>query len=358
MFDCDALPDSECVYFRPTSFFESIDGVGRPYFNLTLPWRGTDRKNDGEGGDSDTTLLLPKHANFLRLRRLATNSSSTSRSAASAPRDLVGGNTSNVSSSSLPSPLVPRDMAYLHLHKNGGTTVNQAMRAFVIRSRGRQRGRQRGGRGGGKGATPQYRLDEYYFPRTHKMTLTQLRRATSNVMGFIAAKQKMGGRRARESTAFTFLRHPLHKFVSAVGEVVHQGKMGPCQSFRGKELAECALNFLVGEEEGGNGEGSPGLAYNQHFKPQVIELYDCAGGTDVKVSLLDMSSIGKFVGDGCLGLKKHFRGRPETRRFFGKGDFLENLDERMVRKLCELYEVDVVFFREIGREVPECDPYV
>eukprot|EP00567_Pseudictyota_dubia_P008442 CAMPEP_0197439478 /NCGR_PEP_ID=MMETSP1175-20131217/6212_1 /TAXON_ID=1003142 /ORGANISM="Triceratium dubium, Strain CCMP147" /LENGTH=398 /DNA_ID=CAMNT_0042969403 /DNA_START=25 /DNA_END=1221 /DNA_ORIENTATION=- len=296
MFDCNALPDSECVHFRPTAFFESPDGAGRAYINETLPWR------DARSG-------MPKKSNFLRLVRR--NASATEK----------GGRRSD---------LVPDDQAYMHLHKNGGTTIEAAMRDFVRHRR------------------KHYSLDDYYWLRAHRMSFEEMRNATSVTMNDIARKQRGGD---RDAVAFSFLRHPFRKFLSAIGEVMHQQKMKQCHSKTGRNLLECALGIIL--------ESGKGLSYNIHFKPQAIELYDCAGGSDVTVSLLDMSYIGRYVGDGCLGLKKDApHGRSETKQYFpGEGDPTELLDDDTVRKLCELYRVDVVFFRHIGREIPECVPY-
>lgn len=303
MFECEGLPVQSCAYAWPSRFFDKEEkGGGWEYRDMLLRYRKLEEQSK----------FL--RTNYIDIRYNITTSASGSDGAWTGPdyeaewhndnelKDHRGGK-------------IPNHMVYLHLHKVGGSYVKRVCAA-----------RRR--------IDKNFVFDTYYNKAQRHMGKEVGRQKLRSLMVEIRDEQKIDD--PGVGVVFTFVRDPLERFVSSIGEVKHQGKLGNCTKLIGKELYECGIKRVQ----------DMGTESNIHFKPQIMEIYDILSGIDLRVSLLPMHRLGEFAGKGCLDLSQE--AQDPKRKHSWVVDPMSYFDDVMRKEVCQIYAADVTFLSSVG----------
>jgi hypothetical protein len=152
-----------------------------------------------------------------------------------------------------------------------------------------------------------------------------------------------------KTTFFTFVRDPISRFVSAMGQIAdkkpHVLKAIDCL-FPDDAIREmtCVLDNL-----------KQGQVVNDHLTPASIELYQMGFGMKhIKVAVFPLASMNDFM---KLWEIQPFR-RNEAVGI--KTRYSTNLlNKEMIRDICRVYEADVYMMRSLGMAVAaQCDRHV
>lgn len=156
-----------------------------------------------------------------------------------------------------------------------------------------------------------------------------------------------------ETTFFTFVRNPISRFCSAMGQIAEQ-KRHVLQAVHcsfpkdAKREMACVLQLLL-----------QGERVNNHLIPSSIELYqmmafDNAGANQKKrVAVFPLVAVDDFLG---LWDMPPFR---QNEAMGIKARYSPNLlTSDMICDICHVYEVDVRMMRSLKMRLPECDAHI
>jgi hypothetical protein len=184
---------------------------------------------------------------------------------------------------------------------------------------------------------------------------------------------------------FTFLRDPIERFLSSLGQVL-QGPVGimrnsisPCyQSMTTAALIECVLDKMEGHpEQEQTPKDSAGIAtvstlsssfsskrtsfLDQHFAPQSYELYSGILGYDIGIAVFDLrdslSWIVEELGGSANQKPINSAVGSAVWRFPQFQLSTSVLTSSMKRRICTLYQPDVLLLRETGVTSTSCDEH-
>lgn len=300
LFDCAGV-NASCIYFQPSNFFGS--GPGQPYRAVVEKyWKVTT-----ESSREDLFLhSIEKDVGVFAYLEWTDNTTQP-------PKQL------------------PRSMIGIHIHKCGGTSVGRTF-------------------GRAEKDFPQYQevlfyahnLRDRFGNNWHPAAIDLTRNAVERV-----EKDQREGR--ADHVIFSFVREPVSRFLSSVGEFLHsRNKKKICLEATTRDMLHCLLQTLK----------ATGLQLDQHFAPAAVDLYMFSLlGQPARISLLPLNKMGEF---------RHMFGLPDTRvksavssaSYSGYNLSLSDLDADMLRDVCRLYEVDVILMRSLGIETPHCEPYI
>jgi len=209
------------------------------------------------------------------------------------------------------------DMTYIHVRKAGGNTMYE----FATQQQ-------------------QHNIQVEIMPSVQVHRLVQ----SIGEEAFIHKMKKM----VNSTTFFTFIRDPISRFVSAMGQVaekkVHVLQAVGCW-FPNDPTREmtCVLHHFKSDN-----------MVNDHFIPASVEMYQIMFGIqDQRVAVLPLAAINDllklwdirpFRKNEAVGIKKRYS--------------VELLSEDMIQDLCRVYEADVCMMRSLGMSVPQCDSYI
>ena len=161
----------------------------------------------------------------------------------------------------------------------------------------------------------------------------------------------------KDHTLLAVVRDPAERFISAIGQAT--GAFGSSQNGIGKQLLdEClkdttkaTLNCFIDLMK------TNSTWIEVHFTPMVLEISFATIYKDIPVAV--------FPFDQVPNLLKEFATNPVSKRKDGnkpgyrKSDVLTNMtvadyDDDMLKKLCEVYKMDVIFMKHIGMST-NCD---
>ena len=210
---------------------------------------------------------------------------------------------------------------YYHVHKNGGST----MKDF----------------NGNWSKTIWYQSQEYQWGASAFLNVTRA------ILKDISHRQQQD-----DIPIFTFVRDPIGRFLSGVGQVLQyhgRKRIHPCPATSNttQQLLSCIVDMIVKRQNFLDG----------HLTPQSYELYSGLLGLDVFVDVMDLSkAIGPMV--ETMGGPSARLVRP-TQSATGRV-FRFHLDDSALthplkRRICHLYQADVLMLRETGLSVSECD---
>ena len=176
-------------------------------------------------------------------------------------------------------------MVYLHIHKNGGSSLLWFAK----------------------------KIPGYQREASFKGDVARVRERWSN-----------------ENFFFSFLRDPVKRFVSGVKQIETSKRFGnyfpECK--RGAVDLDCVLGILE----------DSGSFVNVHLLPQLFELYHCLGGSDFGVIVTDLANLGSFMRGLGISEMKHARARANATQ-------ASTVSPSQLRRICKLYKMDVDFLR-------------
>ena len=184
-----------------------------------------------------------------------------------------------------------------------------------------------------------------------RITRAQLVQNVSNFVNEIITKQAMQG--DNDSVVLSFIRDPVVRFLSQVGETIRQGVShpmghpGPVFGCRDKntptETIQCVINEIKVN----------GTIVDTHYTPAAIELYladsrRSAGSKGVNINLYDMKYLSLFL--NRLHYSSHVKMRSATsKEYNGYFDFaIDDLRNDMIQDICKIYQMDVILLHSIG----------
>ena len=152
----------------------------------------------------------------------------------------------------------------------------------------------------------------------------------------------------KQTTFFTFVRDPISRFVSAVGQIADKkphvlnaiGCLFPEDPTR--EMT-CVLENLIRNK-----------VVNDHLTSASIELYQMMFGIrNVRVAVFPLDRMNDFMKQWDM---EPFR-RNEAVGI--KTRYSTNLlSDDMIRNICRVYEADVYMIQLLGMSVTQCDPHI
>ena len=278
-------------------------------------------------------------------------------------------------SASSPIHHFPEYIIYFHIFKNGGTTIRnafmnqydssvlsgkQSYKSPKILFTGRQS--QIGTDAFHKriNITIQ-RLFTYQKYATNSITSTVDNEEASEESSLTTARQEQ---QRRTAIAFTFLREPISRFLSGLGQVLHKyyvsRKLNPALDINkcftiqqgGTDsdassstllLIDCVLDLMIENKQ----------FYDFHLLPQLFLLRDFTGELDIEMLVMDVSQIDKVLSmllpqprkevGNDVQQRRRKRARPSRFSNYTGGHDLnvEQLTTKQIQKICQIYYMDV-----------------
>jgi hypothetical protein len=201
---------------------------------------------------------------------------------------------------------------YYHIHKNGGSTMNVRSTELLP--------------GIGK-------LQSYYTSRENQLGHERFENETMTILG-------EARRASKTMPIFTFLRDPVARFLSGVGQALKLNRLGPCTKNRSQkdslDLLDCILTEIQVKK----------LYLDEHLEPQIFELYHGMMGFDLQVHVMDLKTM-DIVLEQVLGLRAQDKSRRQTRGLVaGYNLSLSLLTPTLVERICSVYRIDVLLVHE------------
>lgn len=203
---------------------------------------------------------------------------------------------------------------YYHIHKNGGSTMN-------VRG--------------------DPRVEPYYTPQEQALGREGFHRQAEETLRRAGKLKTSRG----WSTIFTFLRDPVTRFLSGVGQSLKLNKLGPCNKENPGDtvrLLECVLSKIQDKES----------FLDEHLEPQAFELYHGMMGHNLTVNVLDLKSIGNSL-KGILGPSSSQSTTRRQRKGLVSGYNLSSalLPSSIIERICTVYRMDVLLIKTVGTEI-------
>jgi hypothetical protein len=207
---------------------------------------------------------------------------------------------------------------YYHIHKNGGTTMNVKDNPVV---------------------------DAFYTAREHTLGRTQFQNETNLILNDIYKSQHQPAIASRDMPFFTFLRDPVRRFLSGVGQALKLNKVAPCNQQQDTvSLIDCVLTKIKDSES----------FLDEHLEPQAFELYHGIVGLDLSIQVMDISALSALLSH--LGFGSGAGDAPKRRMSMSsRGSRRTNynlsvtsLTPSLIERICETYRVDLLLLQMAG----------
>ena len=246
---------------------------------------------------------------------------------------------------------IPSNLNYIHIHKNGGTTIRHAfynLRHIAAFDTGNSISCD----------TKIYNSKEMLHGKI-RITRPQLVQNVSNFVNEIIAKQAMQD--GNDNVVLSFIRDPVVRFLSQVGETIRQGVKhpmghpGPVFGCRDKNIAKEAIQCIIDEIK------VNGTIVDKHYTPAAIELYladsrRSVGSKGVNINLYDMKYLGLFL-NRLRYTSSHVKMRSATSKEYNEyfNFAIDDLSNEMIQDICKIYEMDVILLNSIGLTSSFCE---
>jgi hypothetical protein len=219
----------------------------------------------------------------------------------------------------------PHDFTYIHVRKVGGMTMKFMLHEFRHSVQGEG-----------------YVGDECYTVKGRK------RIQENGLESFVSNLQSI----AKITQFYTFLRNPIEKFLSGMGQLMSSRPKSVAALNCGQDPitapAEVTLRCVIDALKSGD-------RVDEHLCLQSHELYQALVDTNVSVAVLPLDKLDEFIVSlGIDAFVMNDANQPQKLKYKG----VHLLDDNMVDELCQIYAADVHMLRLVGMAVPECDEHV
>lgn len=210
-------------------------------------------------------------------------------------------------------------------------------------------------------------------------TVNKYNRMMIDKMGIVRDiyyEQKRAGR-DNNPVAFSFVRDPVVRFLSSVGQMLHMGKVKLFQQCddqtdllreisihesnttiaKSQALVQCMLQSIKSNTEEAL---APDFDYiDQHMLPQAFELRARSLEYDIEIHLMSMGEISSTLRTLAGVNKQNKHARSSRVADYTQGYFLETsiLTQEIVRDICHIYAVDVLLLKQTGIATTLCDTF-
>jgi hypothetical protein len=227
---------------------------------------------------------------------------------------------------------------YYHIHKNGGTSMNLKDQQ-----------------------TPLLLADTYYTAQERALGRQAFENQTFSILKRIIETAQ------HSMPFFTFLRDPVPRFLSSIGQALQLNRLGPCHHHHHhhhhhhaqqnnnnsrdttEELLDCVLNQIQETKS----------FLDEHLEPQAFELYHGMMGLDLTIKVMDLPAIGRVLNQLVVGSSSSTQAttttttttvsRRKTRSVMaGFNMSLSVLTPSLRQRICEIYQMDVLLLQQTG----------
>jgi len=237
--------------------------------------------------------------------------------------------------------------SFLHVHKNGGTSVRDTF-AAIVRENSQSAAIERTIIWYGNSATSS--------AKGRASALELLQHATHYPTNGEYAPQQV--------VLITLVRDPLSRFISSIGQAL--GGDGSTNNKIGGVLRKaCVQNESIHSSQDSllclaRYVKEHGFWIELHFTPQALEISFATMFQDVPVAVLEFppAEILDYIGGSAEqkqrdGAKEGYRPDPILTNMS-----VSHYTATSLKIVCDIYEMDVMMLRSLGIEVPKCDPYL
>jgi len=236
-------------------------------------------------------------------------------------------------------------VSYLHVHKAGGTSIHFQSRQEIFQVR-------------------EHMVYHWPLDLLHHHTYIPTYKHIQSSKKFKSLPEKW---KENEHILFSFIRDPLDRFISSIGQAMGaQGSESDASDALQEECIkdeeyslensrstiQCCIDYIM----------EYGYFEELHFTPQAIELAFATQMYPIPVALFQYETSYKDV-ISELGMdpnKKMRDGNKDGMRPLPVLSEMTSADytKAMKRQVCELYKVDVAMFRSLGWNTSSCDEFV
>lgn len=196
-------------------------------------------------------------------------------------------------------------------------------------------------------------VDAYYTPREQALGWEQFQNQTMAIFHQVSKDQQQKQQGKQIMPIFTFLRDPVPRFLSSIGQALKLNNLGSCtKHFRVKkdtlELVDCVLLEIQQSQR----------YLDEHLEPQIFELYYGTMGVNLNVHLMDLKAMGGVLQD-LFGLPSHQLSRRQSKGLvLGFNLSVALLTPEVISRICTVYSMDVLFLRETKVTSTICENYL
>jgi len=333
VFNCDGKY-GQCEYFYPTAFFHPEFGIGRKFRYILETIEDIRDRNE-------LWLYMPRigFPTFSFNERL----------------------TNQITQQ----PFYRHNVTFIHVHKAGGTTIHSYASAAPRN---------------GVRVTRHYL---YHWETARQLTNARTEAELERTIEVQKEKCKLayyhlgtaGKYKAHpedwgpdDHVMFAFLRDPLDRFISSLGQAMgasgsernHVGREFQAKCIKGatytlqnsRDTLQCCIDYVKEE----------GFYFEVHFTPQAVEVGFATQMYHVPVAVFKFEDSYQTVLTE-IGADPNMKRRGGDMRGYRPSPVLTNMTSadytpELIRQICELYEVDVIMHRSLGWDVPRCNGYV
>ena len=162
--------------------------------------------------------------------------------------------------------------------------------------------------------------------------------------------------KAQDHVLLAVVRDPTERFISSIGQAMggkgsKRNLIGPilqktCIKSTSADTLKCMAKYVRDH----------GHWIELHFAPQAIDIAFTVMAQDVPIALFSFKNLQNlidYLGSGDAESKQRDRPHPVLNSMS-----VQDYDEESMRIVCQIYQMDVIMQRDLGMEVPNCDPYI
>ena len=194
-------------------------------------------------------------------------------------------------------------------------------------------------------------VDAYYTPREQELGWEKFQNETMTILHRIAQDQQQQKRSLMP--IFTFLRDPVPRFLSSVGQALKLNNLGSCtKHIRVQRDTVQLLNCILLEIQQSK------RFLDEHLEPQVFELYYGTMNMNLNMYLMDLKSMDMVLQD-VFGVSSHQLSRRQSKgSVLGFNLSMAWLTPQLISRICAVYSMDVLFLLQAKVTATICENYL
>ena len=208
-------------------------------------------------------------------------------------------------------------------------------------------------------------VDAYYTPKENQLGRDKFFEQSNAIMTNVYETQLKQRSESNSNTTipfFSFIRDPVPRFLSGVGQALKLARIKPCHKLNNSvELLDCVINKM----------NSKSSFLDEHLLPQVFHLYTGMMDHDIQVSLIDLSDATIMLNwlldqlyttaDGhsvsSQPKSEHVRHRKTPQIVHGFNLSYSVLTPNLIARICRLYLMDVILIKATNVTHTICDAH-